>query len=168
MVLLSDEPHVPHIRSLIWILPIEIIVSLIIRYSHWLYINILITPLPKCVIARIFTSRLVVHIVDHAKFYVKCRVLIFFLLIFVDEVGLCFVAISLRFTRVPTILGDFVTYSNASNTHWGIKEATDPNTPAGWLCKVCLVLCGLVQVGILCVVILVCRIRLCRLVLGLL
>ena len=167
-MVLSYEPHVPHIRSLIWILSIEIIVSLIIRYSHWLYINVLISPLPKSVIARIFTSRLVLHIVDHAKFYVKSWVLIFFLMIFVYEMGLSFVAISLRFTRVPTILGDFVAYTNSSYTYWGIEKATHSNTPAGWLCKVCLVLCGLVQVGILWVVILVCRILLCRLVLGLL
>ena len=167
-MVLSDEPHVPHIRSLIWILPIEIIVSLIIGYSHWLYINILITPLPKSVVARIFTSRFVLHIVDHTEFYVKLWVLIFFLLVFIDEVGLGFVAISLRFAGVPAILGDFVAYSNASYTYWGIEEATNSYTPTGWLCKVSLVLCGLVQVGILCVVILVCRVWLCWLVLGLL
>ena len=167
-MVLSDEPHVPHICSLIWILPVEVIISLIIWYSHWLYIYILITPLHKSVIARIFTSRLVLHIVDHAKLYVKCWVLIFFLLIFADEMGLGLITISLWFTRVPTILSYFVAYSNTSYTYWRIKKATNSNAPACWLSKVSLVLCGLVQVGILCVVILVCRILLCRLVLGLL
>ena len=90
------------------------------------------------------------------------------LLLLAHEVGLGLIAISLGFAGVAAVLGDFVADAYASDAHRGVEKATDAHAPAGRLSEAGLVLCGLVQVGIFRVVVLVCGVlRLCRLVLRL-
>lgn len=81
------------------------------------------------------------------------RVLLF--LVLTNVMSLSFVTVTLRLTRVATVLSNLVADTYASDAHRWIKKATDAHSSTGWLCKVWLLLCGLVEVCIFRVVILV-------------
>ena len=70
-------------------------------------------------------------------------------------VSLSLVTIALRFTRVATVLCNFIADANTSDANRWIEKATNAHAPTGRLSKVWLLLCCLVEVSIFRVIILV-------------
>ena len=76
-------------------------------------------------------------------------------LVLTDVMSLSFITVTLRLTRIATVLSNLVADSYASDANRWIKKAADAHSSTGWLCKVWLLLCGLVEVCVFRVVILV-------------